>query len=1295
VVVQRRRERRRSAVSKILWLGCLVLLLLAPASPAAPRQAPSGGAGPELLFRARFDGPSADADYSRGDPRSSLERALAGTPGREGRGGALLLRDGERCDYAAAGNLDLSEGTISLWVRPESWRDDEGRFQKFFEISGLEGGRPFSLYVDSPPAPGAARLVVIVGYPQSVDHRLYQIQAAADWRPGRWQKIDVTWSARRLAIYVNGRPGESLEIRDPQFPRLADARFAVVPIHQVGDGRYHNAKDRSAIDQIEIRRGALQPDQVLERHLADVEEPLPPPLVRVPRSDDVLGIDGELSEPAWEEASRIPLLADEETGFAGPRAAQARLLYRSEALYVGFSSDRALRASGKGDTEDAYLLRLAAAAGPAAEWSLGAAGARRRGGDGHLAPDPTVGFASGRRADVFTAEVAIPWAAAGWAAPRPGDEWHADLGRRWARASGVSFGVRWAPDVREPGAKPRGRLVFGDVGDGAVLALSDRLCCGWLEAEASSRAGGKLRIEMEERGTDGFERSGELAPTLRVASPLDVREHGRLSVVLRDEKKREAQTLALRVLRRALLHVTPLPKPEEGRLGLDVELSSVATDWLGEGASADARLRVSVQGPEGAPALGEAPVRAAAETLWLPFSFREGEHRLAYALERAAGQPPLETQTRLDVPALPWAGNRIGEGDEVLEPWTPIGYEAPDTLSVWGRRYAFDGPLLRSVTQRGRELLRGAITLELRTERGRGRFRSLSAEQRRRDPQRAEFEGSGDFGAAGMNVRWSTWTEYDGLTHVSLTLEPPDGGIRVDSLSLVIPLREDVVRYLRGGRQGGQIRTGRVEWNGLHWRSGFEPFLWVSNEEEGFLYLSESDANWVYADGTPVVSVRGGPGARIELQPIQRAVRVERTLRYEFAFQATPVKPMAADHREWNFGSQPVARHQNALNWFPGFASQEGLFEPVRPEALRRADAEWRDRGVRVLYFGTTSATPDHNPTFDLFQALWRGAWAASFPNTSGAATAFRDEYPEAYSLVGVCPGAKSFQDMLVHQVQGLLREIGAAGIYTDTDDLFADDNARHGHGFMDVFGRSGFTWPFLDKRRFAKRLAAVVRQTGPGRRHWMSHAHARLVPPVHAFADSFLPGEELGGAVRANPWFYTDVLDEAAWRVEYRGESSGLVHVLLPEFATVAPGMLREVSESLLGLAAVNDVNVDNGFVDVAAIGEYWDLRRRLKLLDAEFVGHWRSDALVRAEPETTRASAYRTAEGLVIPVRNAASTAQDVRLQVDLERAGLRGRLRARDERRGRSLPIEDGRVVVPLGGRSYTFVSLRAED
>lgn len=1297
-------------------LGPLLIWLLAPfaASHAADTPTPMGpgtpaaavrGAPGELLFRARLDGPSADADFARGNPRSSLGRPLEGRPGRGDRGGALVLRDGERCEYEAAGNLDLSSATVSLWVRPETWQDSEGRYQKFFDVPGVHGGRPFDIYVDSPPGPRTARLVMILGYPQTTDYRLYQIHATADWKPGVWHKIDVTWSPSRLAIYVDGQPGETLEIQDPQLPRDANSRFSLVPIFHHGDGRYHRGSDRSAIDQVEIHRGALGPDQILERYLADVEEPPQAPLVRVPRARTSVVIDGRASEPAWQEASQVPLLAEAETGFAASRVAHTRLVYGEEALFLSFSSDPPAPASvavpalaGGEPRADAFLLWLRAPSGALSEWSLTAAGARRRQADGGWAVDPQARFAQTTTSDAWTVELALPWAVLGSDRPRPGDEWSADLGRRWARAAGGSFTACWVSGgAEERSTRPRGRLLFDEEQSGVRLTLGDRLCCGSLDGEAEAEGGGRVRLALQASGDEVFQRQKTFVAGQRFAEPIVLGGPGELAITIDDAKRREALALRVPVLARRLLDVTPLPRPEEGRLGLEIGLSSLAADWLGDGEQA--RLRVALEGPAGERGEREVPLGAALETLSLPFAFAAGEHRLRVTLVPSDGRSPLQQETPLRVPPLPWAGSRLGEGDEVLEPWTPIVQEAPDALSVWGRRYAFDGPLLRGVTQQGRELLRAPIQLRITTERGSGALRTIRSQVRRSGPQRVESEGRGDFGAeAGMGVGWSTWTEYDGLSVARITLEPPPGGLRVDSLVLEIPLRPDVVRHLRGSREGGGLRTGRVAWNGQAWRSGFEPFVWVTNEEEGFLFFSESEANWVYDPGARVVSVYGGAVARIELAPIRRPVRVDRPLRYEFGFQATPVKPLAADRREWNFGGHVLARHQNALNWFPGYAVQDGLFEPARPADLRLADERWRARGVRVLYFGTTGAMPDHNPVFELFEPLWRGTWAASYPNQDSAATALRPAFPGSYGLVGVCPGAESFQDMVVHQAASLLRETGAAGIYTDTDDLFADDNTRHGHGFRDAFGRSGLSWPFLDKRRLAKRLAAVVRTAGPGRRYWMSHAHARLVPPVHGFADFFLPGEELNEVAKADPWLYADSLDEAAWRVEYRGESSGLVHVLLPELpvqrTTASHPEARAASEALLGLAAVHDVNVENGFIDTEAIGDYWQLRERLGLASAEFVGHWRPDALVRAEPATVRASAYRTGRGLVIPVANPGPLPQEGRLVLDLERAKLRGSLRARDERRGRELGVQDGSLVVPLDARSYTFVTLRGD-
>jgi hypothetical protein len=281
----------------------------------------------------------------------------------------------------------------------------------------------------------------------------------------------------------------------------------------------------------------------------------------------------------------------------------------------------------------------------------------------------------------------------------------------------------------------------------------------------------------------------------------------------------------------------------------------------------------------------------------------------------------------------------------------------------------------------------------------------------------------------------------------------------------------------------------------------------------------------------------------------------------------------------------------------------------------------------------------------------------------------------------------------MLHDANALLRATDALGLYTDTDGVVADDNPRHGCGYVDAFGRRGVTWSILAKRRFAKRLATLLR--GGARHYWMTHNHTWLVPPVHGFADFWIPGEELTGKVGQNPWFYVDGLEEVAWRVEYSSEPSGIVHIMLPELERGAGlGAVADpvYTEGLLAMAAVNDVNVASPWSNMAATGQYWGLRERLGLIEAEFVGHWRPDCPVRALQPQARASLYRTRRGPVLAVANRAAAAGIVDVQLDLEALGLQKDFAAQDERSGRRLERRGDRLAVPLAPRSYTFVSLR---
>ena len=126
--------------------------------------------------------------------------------------------------------------------------------------------------------------------------------------------------------------------------------------------------------------------------------------------------------------------------------------------------------------------------------------------------------------------------------------------------------------------------------------------------------------------------------------------------------------------------------------------------------------------------------------------------------------------------------------------------------------------------------------------------------------------------------------------------------------------------------------------------------------------------------------------------------------------------------------------------------------------------------------------------------------------------------------------------------------------------------------------------------------------------------------------------------------------------------------------------------------MAAVNDVSVSSAYANVDAIGEYWGLRKKLGLIDAEFVGFWRPDCPVRALPPEARASLYRTEQGPVLVVASRAAIAKRVDLELDLAALGLAPGIQASDARSGAKLVLEGNRLSVPLAARSYTYVPLR---
>ena len=1234
-----RSTHRRGLSAAWLWLA--VALCAAPAGAAAPQR----------LLRADFDR----------EP-SCLSKQHGSQPGVGGRGAALLLPPGSECLIPAQGHLSPAAGTLSFWVRPHDWKDGEGRYQVFFEWSGQVEGRPFNFYVDSPAEAGVVRLVLTFGAGNDPHHQLFQIYAPARWQTGVWQKVDVTWDEREIVLYANGRAGERLALETVRLPDPSRLRLRLTP----GGGR---AGDASAIDEVEIWDAAFPADRIAKRFEASSAPPLAPARLRAPRVAAAPRVDGVLDDPAWRAATRIPLLADAETGFVGTLIPHASFAWSRDALHVAFEAPLSA-------PSDAFDVGLAPLSGGAARrfrvTTRGLAGE-----DAFVASPPVT--AARIEGDAWRAELSIPFATLGLAP-------EAELALRLELRH-----LPEAPGLLAVGARlADAELRIGEESEGVRIDTDAGLATGRVALTFERGASGRAEVSVAKAGARVW-RKGVALPGRHALGDGETRE-GLLRVAVEDGESRPLVRLESRLGPRGALGLLPIPDAEARKLAVELDLGWLDGSWRGALAAGRADARLVHRGPKREETLPVALADGRARVV-LNDGLAEGDHRLA--LELRSGARALRFERDLEVPPLPWLGEKLGESEGVLDPWLPLGWDDDATVRVWNRRYGFDGPLLAQVSSGERPVLRAPMKLSLATAAGAVPFRTRSAKAVARSAARAEFAGTGGFEGAGVDVRWSSWIEYDGLVVSSFTLEPKAHGTRVEGLVLEIPLEPRIARFLRGMQQGSAIRRGRTPWNGDRFASSFEPFVWLSDDKEGFLFFAESAANWVGAERREALVVRGGANAGLTLRLIGAPVELPGPVTYTLGFQATPVKPAPKWARAWNLGvgGSPTP-NETAVGYYVGYARADGLWELARPIAVVERDRDMARRAVRPLYYAATSATPDFLPVFRLFEPLWRSAWSYSYAAKAEPDNGLRPDVPE-HRYASVCPADASFQARMLHDAKALLAT-GVLGVYTDTDEVFADDNPRHGCGYRDAFGRRGVTWSILAKRRFAKRLATLLREAGGERPYWLSHAHTRLVPPVYGFADFWYPGEELAGPLRRNPWLYSDVLDDEAWRVEYGSATSGIVHIFLPEFQRGSgdPKHLetRQPTESLLAMAAVNDVNVSAAYVNPEAIGEYWGLRKRLGLIEAEFVGHWEAGCPVRALAPEARASLYRTKRGPVLVVATRAPTATTVEVQLDRAALGLEERGVARDERAGKPLALAGERLSVPLEGRSYTYVTFR---
>ncbi len=639
----------------------------------------------------------------------------------------------------------------------------------------------------------------------------------------------------------------------------------------------------------------------------------------------------------------------------------------------------------------------------------------------------------------------------------------------------------------------------------------------------------------------------------------------------------------------------------------------------------------------------------------------DGEYEVAVEVGSGAGCPPLVGPTRrFEQRRFGWEHNGLGEGDAVIPPFTPLVVDGRRVEAVLRQHDVGELGLPDRITSAGASLLAGPAYYRVRVD---GRDVRPEAEHPVRlvrvSPGRVRSEAQ--WRAAGLRASSHGVFEIDGMWRIDLELS--GGGVRIEQLDLVIPLRAEAATLLNAINEGtlhhtlGRLPQGEgAVWSSLDARHRrlspeFVPYVWIGDEERGLAWFAESRRGWWPAPGRPAQElVRRGDIVELVVHFVSRPAVLDGTRRIRFGLQATPVKPRVERPEPWRkwqvacrapFDAFLACSLGSGLYW--GAPSAYGNHAPrdddysfleylgrVRRGAApspRRADAWLRDRGVDLRVearvrdsllhaLRTAAAQPDSLQLYvNLHSANWTPAFAVYLDEWRSEPFGDRaggDANPRGEIKVRASP---SWNDFVLWHLERLLDTGAADGFFFDNTFLKEDFNDVEGPAYRDEQGVLHAGVDLFALRELLKRAQVLTyRKRGA----WLNIAHMTTTPvaPVQAWSGVSVDGEWKYGDSDYQARFSRDLL-----RAGSLGTQTGTVSAYLPGLTgSPPPARRRHLERSLAGVTAVHEIRVmarlegplatiwqglgEFGYGDPdATVRRYWDRDRGFALsgVDAE----------------------------------------------------------------------------------------------
>jgi hypothetical protein len=649
-----------------------------------------------------------------------------------------------------------------------------------------------------------------------------------------------------------------------------------------------------------------------------------------------------------------------------------------------------------------------------------------------------------------------------------------------------------------------------------------------------------------------------------------------------------------------------------------------------------------------------------------------------------------------------WLGNTHGIMRSVPAPWTPIVTRG-QTATLWGRTYRYRDSLFPvQITSRDTELLARPLMLLAQVNGKRVGPANLRFRWTKLTPMRVEFETTGTLGKS--KIRSRGWIEFDGFLHTSLAVRPVKGE-RIERLWFEMPLRASIATLQQG-------RIGNVKANGgkTHdWDSAWNSLshLWFGNEEVGVQWFTEDDYSWYHSERPNTLSLRVGEQETLfTARMVDEPVRSPDVLEYKFGLIATPMRPMPAHWRLWDYGldrscpgTPPKRPGPRWVIFNPEWtaqaaASRSGAFgySATGPFTRQIADT-FLQQQTRFFLYWDVRAVWRGTPEYAYYRSEWAGAHPAPPPlplDTCGAR-----------EVTGADHNQASYRDFTVWRLWKSMHDNpwlmdAVAGLYLDE----AEPNGGYAMR-LGADGRLHQRTNAAGVRELQKRIYGMLRQEWPDR-IIINHQSGNPYFSQLAFSDAYLTGEDFySDSNLLRDLNYHRSLDLDACRATLTAEHWGLPVLFLisvnnPRACGVDgyPG-----AEHIAGLLLLHDCIPYPAAINPVPLHRMDVLKQRFGWDDdTQFIGYWKAGnpVTVTADQSPVVASVFTRPGKVMLVVMNNADAPARVTLQAAWDKLGVQAPEELQDayaltddEHADNSIvPGQDLRVPVTGNGITFTI-------